>query len=159
MGGLFAAKAVREDGAESRSLPEKPESGFGSSDSRSRLVAKILVIDDDPTMLELYREILRPRGHEVVIAENGAQGLARTDRHPEPIVVDLMMPNLNGYEFVKQLRATAGQAATPVIAASGLATGEWALRAGADRFLAKPFRRHELVALVDELLLGRGTAA
>ena len=115
-------------------------------------MAKILVIDDDPMMLELYREILTREGHAVVIAENGTQGLARTERQPQLIVVDLMMPNLNGYEFVKQLRATEGHAMTPVIAASSLSTGEWALRAGADRFLAKPFRSHELIALVRELL-------
>jgi CheY-like chemotaxis protein len=116
------------------------------------LVATILVIDDDPMMLELYRAVLTGGGHDVVIAENGTQGLARTDRHLDLIVVDLMMPNLNGYEFVKELRATGGHAATPVIAASGLSTGEWALRAGADRFLSKPFRNHELIALVNELL-------
>lgn len=122
-------------------------------------LAKILVIDDDPMMLELYREILTPVGHEVVIAENGTQGLARTDRRPDLIVVDLMMPNMNGYEFVKQLRAAGGHAATPVIAASALSTGEWALRSGADRFLAKPFRSHELIALIEELLSGGRPAA
>jgi CheY-like chemotaxis protein len=108
--------------------------------------------------LSCNRGIRTRAGHEVVIAENGAQGLVRTDRRLELIVVDLMMPNMNGYEFVKQLRAADGQAAVPVIAASGLATGEWALRAGADRFLRKPFRRHELIAVVDELL-GGGTPA
>jgi len=123
-------------------------------------VAKILVIDDDPKMLELYREILTPAGHQVVIAENGTQGLARTDRQPELIVVDLMMPNLNGYDFVKQLRSLDGHSATPVIAASGLSTGEWAVRAGANRFLSKPFRAADLIALIDELLLpGGGSAA
>jgi CheY-like chemotaxis protein len=115
-------------------------------------VATILVIDDDPMMLDLYREVLTSRGHEVVIAENGTQGLTRIDRRPDLIVVDLMMPNLNGYEFVKQLRASSDQGETPVIAASGLSTGEWALRTGADRFLSKPFRNHELIAAVDELL-------
>jgi CheY-like chemotaxis protein len=116
------------------------------------LVAKILVIDDDPMMLDLYREVLIGVGHQVLIAENGTQGLARADRGPDLIVVDLMMPNLNGYEFVKQLRSLEGHATTPVVAASGLSTGEWALRAGADRFLPKPFRNAELIALVDELL-------
>jgi CheY-like chemotaxis protein len=116
------------------------------------MVAKILVIDDDPMMLELYREVLERLGHEILIAENGTQGLARADRKPDLIVVDLLMPNLNGYDFIKQLRAIEGQAATPVIAASGLSTGEWALRTGADRFLAKPFRNQELIALVEELL-------
>jgi CheY-like chemotaxis protein len=115
-------------------------------------VAKILVIDDDPMMLDLYREILTRVGHQVLIAENGRQGLARADRSPDLIVVDLLMPNLNGYEFVKQLRSIDGHAATPVIAASSLSTGEWALRAGADRFLPKPFRSAELITLIDELL-------
>ncbi len=115
-------------------------------------MAKILVIDDDPMMLELYREVLSREGHQVVIAENGTQGLARAEGRPELVVVDLMMPNLNGYEFMKQLRATEAHVMTPVIAASSLSTGEWALRAGADRFLAKPFQSHELIALVRELL-------
>jgi CheY-like chemotaxis protein len=122
-------------------------------------MAKILVIDDDSIMLELYQEVLTHAGHEVVLAENGTQGLARAERQPELIVVDLMMPNLNGYEFVRQLRALDGHGTTPVIAASGLSTGEWALRAGADRFLAKPFRSHELIALVDELLAEREASA
>ena len=115
-------------------------------------MARILVIDDDPKTLELYREILIASDHEVLIAENGTQGLARADRKPDLVIVDLMMPNLNGYEFLKQLRAIDGHAATPVIAASGLSTGEWALRAGADRFMAKPFQSRELIALVDSLL-------
>lgn len=122
-------------------------------------MAKILVIDDDSMMLELYQEILSRAGHEVVLAENGAQGLAQAERQPELIVVDLMMPNVNGYDFVRQLRALDGHGATPVIAASGLSTGEWALRAGANRFLAKPFRSHELIALVEELLSGSGASA
>jgi DNA-binding response OmpR family regulator len=69
------------------------------------------------------------------------------------------MPNMGGYDFLKQLRATDGHAGTPVIAASGLSTGQWALRAGADRFLAKPFQGHELIALIDDLLSGGRPAA
>jgi len=115
-------------------------------------VAKILVIDDDRMMRELYEAILTRGGHEVVLAENGARGLASLDQRPDLIVVDLQMADLNGYEFMKQLRSLDGQGATPVIAASGLATGEFALRAGADRFLQKPFHSHDLVALVDGLL-------
>lgn len=81
-----------------------------------------------------------------------ARILAEPHPHrPELIVVDLMMPNLNGYEFVKRLRVIDGHARTPVIAASGLSSGEWALRLGADRFLAKPFHNRELLALVNEL--------
>jgi len=103
-------------------------------------------------MLELYGEILMGSDHEVLIAENGTQGLARADRKPDLVIVDLMMPNLNGYEFLKQLRAIDGHASAPGNAASGFSTGERALRAGADRFMAKPFQRRELIALVDSLL-------
>ena len=125
-------------------------------------MARILVIDDDPMMRELYREILAGAGHEISITENGTQALARIDDHrdqPDLIVVDLMMPNLNGYEFVKRLRLVDRHAKTPVIAASNLSTGEWALHAGADRFLAKPFRSQELIALINELLRGASPAA
>ena len=117
----------------------------------SEPVAKILVIDDDRMMRELYEAILTRGGHEVVLAENGARGLANLDQRPDLIVVDLQMADLNGYEFMKQLRSLDG-GATPVIAASGLATGEFALRSGADRFLQKPFHSDDLVALVNGLL-------
>ena len=115
-------------------------------------MARILVVDDDPKTLELYRDVLGDAGHEVVTAEDGIQGLARADRNPSLIVVDLMLPKLNGYEFVKRLRATDGHASTPVIVVSGVATGAWALRLGADRFLRKPFRPSDLRTLVEELL-------
>ena len=117
-------------------------------------MAKILVIDDDRMMRDLYVEVLTRGGHEVVLAENGAEGLARLGQRPDLIVVDLQMADMNGYEFVKELRARDGRGTIPVIVSSGLGTGEYALRVGADRFLAKPFRSHELVALVDELLAG-----
>jgi two-component system chemotaxis sensor kinase CheA len=92
------------------------------------------VIDGDPMMIELYREVLTGAGHDVAIAENGSEALAQTEGSDQLhlIVVDLMMPNLNGYEFVKRLRTIDEHARTPVIAASGLSTGEWALRCGAD---------------------------
>jgi len=117
-----------------------------------------LVVDDDPKTLELYREVLGDAGHDVVTAEDGIQGLARADSNPSLIIVDLMLPNMNGYEFVERLRATDGHSSTPVIVVSGVATGEWALRVGADRFLRKPFRPSELRTHVEELL-SRGGAA
>jgi len=122
-------------------------------------LARILVVDDDPKTLELYRDVLGDAGHEVVTAEDGIQGLARADSNPSLIVVDLMLPKMNGYEFVERLRATDGHASTPVIVVSGVATGEWSLHVGADRFLRKPFRPRELVALVEELLAGGGADA
>ena len=59
-------------------------------------MAKILVIDDDRMMRELYEAILTRGGHEVLLAENGARGLASLDQRPDLIVVDLQMADLNG---------------------------------------------------------------
>ena len=66
----------------------------------------------------------------------------------ELIIVDLMMPNLNGYEFMTQLRTLDGhgEGSTPIIAASGLGTDELVLAAGADRFIRKPFQSPQLIA-------------
>jgi DNA-binding response OmpR family regulator len=122
-------------------------------------MATILVIDDDPLIRELCQEILARGGHHVVLAESGARGLGCADSLTELVVVDLLTPDMNGYQFLKQFRAIDGHGTTPVIATSGLATGQWALRTGADRFLPKPFRSDELLALVNELLRRGGTAA
>ena len=115
-------------------------------------MARILVVDDDPITLELYRDALAAAGHEVAVAGDGTLGLDLANAQVELIVVDLMHPTLNSREFVKRLRATNGHASIPTVIVSGVPTGEWALRVGADRFLRKPFRPHELVALVEELL-------
>jgi diguanylate cyclase (GGDEF)-like protein len=115
-------------------------------------VARILVVDDDPKTLELYRDVLMGAGHEVAVAEDGTRGLELADSQAALIVVDLAHPPLNSHEFVKRLRATDGHASIPTVIVSAVATGERALRVGADRFLQKPFRPHELIALVAELL-------
>ena len=122
-------------------------------------MARILVIDDDRMMRELYQEILTRRGHAVILAENGTEGLAKDEENPDLIIVDLTMADGDGYEFLKRLRAIPERATTPVIVSSGQLAGDIAI-AGADRFLAKPFRGSELIALVDELLASsRGTAS
>ena len=122
-------------------------------------MARILVIDDDRMMRELYQEILTRRGHAVILAENGTEGLAKVEENPDLIIVDLTMADGDGYEFLKRLRAIPERATTPVIVSSGQLAGDIAI-AGADRFLAKPFRGSELIALVDELLASsRGTAS
>lgn len=122
-------------------------------------MARILVIDDDRMMRELYQEILTRRGHTLILAENGIEGLAKVEENPDLIIVDLTMADGDGYEFLKRLRAIPERATTPVIVSSGQLAGDIAI-AGADRFLAKPFRGSELIALVDELLASsRGTAS
>jgi DNA-binding response OmpR family regulator len=117
-------------------------------------LARILVVDDDPQLLELYARVLRDDGHEVIAARDGLEAQRRMDTRPDLIVLDLEMP-ANGYEVLAQVRSSAEHATIPVIVSSGIATGEWALRAGATEFLAKPFKVAELKAAVRRRLVSR----
>lgn len=121
-------------------------------------MAKILVVDDDPMTLELYREALSGAGRQVITAVDGAEALVRMGEAPVLIVADLITPRLDGYAFIKRLRESTTDAKTPIIVVSASATGEWSIKVGADRFLRKPVDLGELRAAVDELLAApRGT--
>jgi len=115
-------------------------------------VARVLVVEDDADLRELWVVVLRDAGYEVVEARDGAQAFARLKPKPSAVVLDLMMPVVDGYEFLRQLRASSRYAAIPVIVVSGTATGTWSLRVGADRYLAKPFEVDVLTALVGEVI-------
>ena len=120
-------------------------------------MARVLVVDDDPTVREVVASYLRAAGHDVDEAGDGAEGLAQMRRTPADLVVlDLMMPALDGREMCRRLRA-AGD--VPVIMLSALA-GEEArvggLELGADDYVTKPFSPRELVLRVEALLRRSG---
>jgi DNA-binding NarL/FixJ family response regulator len=121
----------------------------------------LLLIDDDTRFLLLMGDFLEERGYQLSRAANGKQGievlgrLARESRPPDLIVCDVMMPQMDGYEFVRTLRATPGREVLPVIFLS--AKGEVndrikGLKEGGDAYLVKPFEPDELVALTEALL-------
>ncbi len=112
------------------------------------LMARVLVVEDDPKLLELYVEVLSGAGYQVLEARDGVEAMQRMEFGPAIVVLDLEMPQANGYEFLEQLRASRDHASVPVIVISGIATGEWALRVGANEFLAKPFEITKLRELV-----------
>jgi DNA-binding response OmpR family regulator len=118
---------------------------------------KVLVIDDDPGMLEFARDVLTTVGFEVLSASNGAQGLRLLKTGPvDIIVIDILMPVKDGLETIMELRKT--QQMPKVIAMSGggafhLANAlTWAEKLGAQRTLRKPFTPDELVAAVRQTL-------
>jgi DNA-binding response OmpR family regulator len=120
-------------------------------------MARVLVVDDDKTVREVVASYLRAAGHDVDEAGDGAAGLAQMRRVPADLVVlDLMMPNLDGREMCRRLRS-AGD--VPVIMLSALA-GEEArvdgLELGADDYVTKPFSPRELVLRVEALLRRTG---
>lgn len=111
---------------------------------------RVLVVDDEPDLRELYAVNLAEAGHEVVTATNGAEGLGVLERErPDVVLVDLMMPVMDGYEFLRHLRKMPEHQRTPAIVVSAAATGGFSRRLGADAFVAKPFDADELVSVVE----------
>ncbi|HYR94860.1 MAG TPA: response regulator transcription factor [Methylomirabilota bacterium] len=115
-------------------------------------MARVLVVEDDADLRELCAIVLRDAGHEVVEARDGAQAFDRMKTEPSAVVLDLLMPVVDGYEFLKQIRSSSRYASVPVIVVSGTASGKWSLRVGADRYLAKPFDVDVLTSLVGEVI-------
>ncbi len=117
------------------------------------VMTKLLLIDDEPTITEPLSRRLRTRGFQVDVADNGKIGLAMAlDRRPELVILDVMMPEMDGWEVCKRLRA---ESSVPILMLTALdeefdrVTG---LDLGADDYLAKPFGTNELIARINALL-------
>jgi DNA-binding response OmpR family regulator len=116
-------------------------------------VARVLVVDDDLTVREVVVSYLRAGGHTVIEAENGAQALRAMRSDPADLVVlDLMMPGIDGLEVCRRLR-TAGDVPIIMLTALGAEVDRVVgLESGADDYVTKPFSPRELVLRVDALL-------
>lgn len=125
--------------------------------------ARILVVDDDPWILRMVTSTLKKRGYTVDTARDGRQALERVGAAaPDVIISDVMMPVMDGWTFVKQLRQDARTAAIPVIFLTALGKDAGKLRAlglTEDDFLAKPFRFDDLERRVDHALSSRRAPA
>ena len=113
---------------------------------------KILVVDDDPVNLKMASSVLAKEGFAVLTAENGLLALSAVqDSKPDLIVLDVMMPELNGYEAAAKLRKDPETAHIPIILLTALDSIEEKIKgfeAGADDYMAKPFQPEELVARI-----------
>ena len=115
-------------------------------------MAQILVIDDEGNIRQLLKNTLSKAGHEVVLAENGIEGLeCLKQRRPDLILLDLMMPVLDGYAFLNHIQDLNFTPSIPVIILSALNQGTQVaegLRGGANDYVTKPFNIDELIARV-----------
>ena len=120
------------------------------------MAAKILVVDDDPNVQRLLSYTLKQEGYEVIIAADGDEGFRLWGaENPALILLDVMLPKLDGYQVAAKVRAEEGDAHVPIIMLTAEAEVEQkirGLRAGADDYLVKPFHPAELLARIKSLL-------
>ena len=116
--------------------------------------SRILVIDDDPKILSLMRRGLSFAGYETDLAADGDEALAIVrDRPPDLVVLDVMLPGLDGFEVCRRLRASNRELPILILTAKGRVPDRIAgLDAGADDYLVKPFAFDELLARIRALL-------
>jgi DNA-binding response OmpR family regulator len=124
--------------------------------------ARILIVDDDPDIVELLRFALTEAGYSAVSAATGTEALAQVQRFsPDLIVLDLLLPESNGFTVCENLRRNPATASVPVIMITVL-PGQFprlvGAEAGVNAYLNKPFHLQELVSCVGDLLRGSITA-
>ncbi len=127
-----------------------------SDRGNSMAIKKILVVEDDILLQEMMKELLQANGFDVVIATNGREGLevARTQK-PDFIFADLMMPELDGIQLTKELKANESTTNIPIVLASGLGfnkEAKEAIRAGAADFISKPYKAHEILEKIKQIV-------
>jgi pilus assembly protein CpaE len=121
------------------------------------MAAKILIVDDDPNVQRLLQYTLKQEGYDVVVAADGAEGFRLWGAEgPDLILLDVMLPKLDGYQVATKIRTEEGQSAhVPIIMLTAEREVEQkvkGLRAGADDYLIKPFHPAELLARIKSLL-------
>ena len=117
---------------------------------------RILVVDDDRLMVDFISECLKRASFSVETAFNGAEGLAKAANFaPDLIVLDLMMPDMHGFDVVESLRRDPAYSGLKILISSGKAyevDKKAAKRLGADEYITKPFTIDQLLAAVNGLL-------
>jgi DNA-binding response OmpR family regulator len=118
-------------------------------------MSKILIVDDEPDILFTVRTVLEIVGHEVIEAEDGTHALERAWDMPDAIVLDLRLPDVDGFYVLSALKAEPALSHIPVMclsAHSDANTMERAIECGAAAYVSKPFQIADLRATVQEML-------
>lgn len=116
----------------------------------------VLVVEDSVTQREMITDLLKGSGLNVTVAEDGVEALEKIQGScPDLVVLDIVMPRMNGYEVCRRLKADPITQNVPIVMCSS--KGEefdryWGMKQGADAYIAKPFQPTELVGTVKQLL-------
>lgn len=119
-------------------------------------MAKILIVDDSPTEVHVLQTMLTKNGHEVVVATSGEEGvdMAKTEK-PDLILMDVVMPGMNGFQATRQISKNTETAAIPVIMVTTKdqeTDKVWAMRQGAKDYIVKPVQEKALIEHVNMVL-------
>jgi twitching motility two-component system response regulator PilH len=119
-------------------------------------MAKILIVDDSPSQLYSLQKIVEKLGHEAISAEDGAEGVETAKRElPDLILMDVVMPNLNGFQATRQLSKEESTSHIPVILVSTKnqeTDRVWGMRQGAKGYVTKPINEKILISTIREFL-------
>jgi twitching motility two-component system response regulator PilH len=126
-------------------------------------MARILIVDDSPSQLMNIRRIVEKLGHEAITAEDGATGVEVAKRElPDLILMDVVMPNLNGFQATRSIAREPSTQHIPIILVSTKdqeTDRVWGLRQGAKAYLTKPFKEAELSAIITKYVVSSPTAS
>ena len=121
-------------------------------------MAKILIVDDSPSQLLGIQRIVEKLGHESITAEDGAAGVEVAKRElPDMVLMDVVMPNLNGFQATRTLSREATTKHIPVILVTTKDQDTdrmWGLRQGAKAYITKPFNDTDLAEIIGQLMPG-----
>jgi two-component system KDP operon response regulator KdpE len=117
--------------------------------SKQAVPTKVLIVEDDPNIVDLVRSNLAVRGFDTVVSTDGAKVLAQLDtEQPDMVLLDLMLPEADGFELCRQIRERSPVAIIVVSARGGERDKVTALNMGADDYMTKPFGIEELLARI-----------
>lgn len=121
-------------------------------------MSTVLVVEDSLAQQQMISDLLKGSGLTVTVANDGVEALERVGQsRPDVVVLDIVMPRMNGYEVCRRLKADPKTQNVPVVMCSS--KGEefdryWGMKQGADAYIAKPFQPTELIGTVKQLLRG-----
>jgi twitching motility two-component system response regulator PilH len=121
-------------------------------------MSKILIVEDSPSQRQMISDLLKSSGLNVTVACDGVEALENIEEvNPDLVVLDIVMPRMNGYELCRRIKSDPKTKNLPVVMCSS--KGEefdryWGMKQGADAYIAKPFQPVELIGTVKQLLRG-----
>jgi twitching motility two-component system response regulator PilH len=128
--------------------------GVFNGDQKS--MSRILVVEDSPTVLYTVSRILTEGGHQVLTATDGEQAMSIViQEHPNLVLLDVILPKLNGYQVCRRMKAAPATAQIPVIMITSKTKDNarrWGFEQGADDYVTKPLDARQLLAVIDRFV-------